>query len=132
MPTFSEIVKKRGPVAAFIGLAIAGGVAINDSAKHTARSSALTVYHAQYKACIRGNSLRREINNRVAIFESEKDIVRAFLDGAAKARLANFKATHLQSDYTAFTQYSALSARMGKLHYDLSPEINCKVAVPAP
>lgn len=128
--------RHRGAAIAFVFLALCAGVAINHAASVTAKkdahSAAVIVYQSQISSCLRGNSLRAEINRRVGTFANEKSILREFLDSAAAARRANFAANHAPSDEKAAVQYANLSLRVSRLHYDRSPEVNCYKVIRKP
>lgn len=125
-------VRKRAALLAFVLLAVFSGVAINISAQNTARADALVVWRAQIKSCYRGNTLRREINRRVSAFDAERNVVIDFLEGAATARSASFKATHQKSDHVAAVKYAKDAGKLRKVHYGFSPIVNCAVAIPKP
>lgn len=69
---------KVGIVVALMVLALAGGMAINASLRAADRQ----IRKAQVAACVRGNALRRELNERTAVFQATTRAIRVLVADA--------------------------------------------------
>lgn len=125
--------RKRGIAVAFVALAVAGAVAIDSSAKHEAKSSALVVYDSQLAACHRGNTLRTEINHRVGVVGVQRQVLLQFIESAEAARLSSYANTHQATDKIAADEYASLANQVRtQIHYGTVPIIDCERAIKKP
>jgi hypothetical protein len=117
------------PLLAFLILAIAGGIAIQATQRH----SADRLYQNNLASCERGNELRIESNKRVPAHRTEATVVLDFLHSAEQARRANYHETHQASDKQAAQQYHALSRRLkAHVHFQDVPVIDCQAVIQKP
>lgn len=117
--------RQHGPIAAFVVLAIIGGIAIEDSASHASQ----TLYKSQIAACNRNNQLRTESNRRIPAHVAEREIVRSLLVTAKAAR----EVSGSSSDKVAAASYDDLIRRLDTdVKFHKVPLIDCLKVVKKP
>lgn len=110
------------PLAAFLVLAFFGGWAIKSSSDNTAEA----LHRNQLAGCERGNAVRAESNRRIGQHIAEVKVVRQFLVSARNARLAS----GTRMDIKTAHQYAHLITNLDRIHFEVTPLINCKEAYP--
>lgn len=77
----------QAPLGAFVVLAVAGALAFQSSSGETAD----LLYENTYAACLRGNVLRAETNDRLVLLETQKEVLTNFLRSAVDVRRSDSK-----------------------------------------
>lgn len=118
-----------GVAAAFVVLALIGGIAIENSASGSADS----LYRSQIASCHRANLLRMESNRRISSHEADTSVLRAFLSAAQEAREQNYIASKLKSDNEAAEEYGHLIRVLDKrVVFKPIGLVHCEEAVKKP
>jgi hypothetical protein len=137
MRPFRKYTARYGGALAFILLAFFGGVAINGSAKNTARVTAnratQALYQSQLAACHRGNSLIQETNRRIGTDLIMREAVISFLDASRRVRMASYRVTHQLADKEAASKYKNLIVDVKTtVKYRVVPLVDCRKEVSKP
>jgi hypothetical protein len=93
-----------------------------------------TIYQSQLSGCVRGNTLRGQLDhNVVQAAEANSRVLVSFLKAGAAAREADYKANHLQSDANAAFDYLWL-AKYDQTHVHLTTfgTVDCAKVYPRP
>lgn len=123
--------KPWAPLAAFLILGIAGVTGFHISEKNSQN----TLYQNSLQACERGNILRQQINDRLVVLQTQKNVLVKFIGTAYDARAAAAKLagpgdTIDREAAKAYKGYiDALNETPALETVDL---VNCEVAIEKP
>lgn len=122
-------IARYAAVAAFLFVALAAGIAINKSAKDTAKQAARVTYLSQVQSCFYSNEFRKTVNKRIAILAEQREVLLVLLKSARTARLA----THTKADLAAARSYQRLIKQVkGSIHFNDVPIIQCDKVIKKP
>jgi hypothetical protein len=122
-------IRRNAPLIAFLILAVCGGFAIRSSAHNGLEA----LYRSQIQACERGNSVRAENNHRILVHQADTKVLKEFLAAAETARKAAYERNGAVEDRDAARNYASLITYLNeKVHFNQTPLVNCKKAIPKP
>lgn len=91
------------------------------------------LYHNSLQACLRGNTLRQETNNRLESIATQRIVLRDFLKTAYVARLNSASSTGSLIDKQAAQEYKEYLRKLNSLQrLKRIPLVNCDTTIKKP